>query len=472
MDPKNRYQDDTIAAIATPLGESGIAVVRLSGTEALSMASDRFRGKTSLKSATSHTAHVGRFATTEGEALDEVVCTVFRAPHSYTGEDSVEISCHGGTFIAREILGTLIKSGARAAEPGEFTKRAFLNGRMDLAQAEAVAELIRAKSEAARRASFFQLQGRLSEAVGALRQKLVECAALLELELDFAEEGLELVGHQEAETLLQSALQNVSQLMDTFAFGRVCREGVKVVLTGAPNVGKSSLFNALLEEERAIVTEIPGTTRDVIEAGFVRDGILFRLVDTAGIREAKDAVEREGIRRAAQQVSEADIILFILDSTRELTEEDELAAQRVSELSDVRAGRCFVLDNKVDLENLRQSKGSRTPKAFAAATSEEVSAKTKFGLNKLCGRLSQLVLDEGKNSPEGSVIVTSARHYDALHRASEWLAMAGKSLGEGRSHEFVTPDLRRGIRELGEIVGEVPSEEILNTIFGQFCIGK
>ena len=454
------------------MGISGIAVIRMSGPRALPIASDRFLGKSPLVAAATQTAHVGNITTVDGEPLDQVVCTVFRSPHSYTGEDCVEISCHGGMLVSREILGALIASGARAADAGEFTKRAFLNGRLDLAQAEAVAELIHSSSEVARRSSFLQLQGKLSEVVAGLRKKLVDCTALLELELDFAEEGLVLVGGGEAEKLLRGAIKDVSSLMDTFGFGRMCRDGVKVVLAGAPNVGKSSLFNALLEEERAIVTEIPGTTRDVIEGGFLREGILFRLVDTAGIRDSDDKVEKEGVRRAALEAAGADIILFVVDNTRGITKEDEAVARRVAEITAKGATKRLVLVNKSDLAGGIEIEASSASRILGIDEMARVSAVTKFGLHELCARLVEVALAEGKTSPEAGVIVTSARHHDALRRAKGSLETGLSSLEKGYSHEFVTPDLRRGIRDLGEIIGEIPSEEILNTIFGQFCIGK
>ncbi|TAK65482.1 MAG: tRNA uridine-5-carboxymethylaminomethyl(34) synthesis GTPase MnmE, partial [Bacteroidetes bacterium] len=286
-----KHQDDTIAAIITPIGEGGISVIRISGAQAIEIAENGFRGKQRLSDVASHTVHFGSYIGGEGELLDDVLATIFKQPHSYTGEDVVEISCHGSILVTQKILESIIQHGARIAEPGEFTKRAFLNGKMDLTQAEAVADIIRTNSDRSHKASLLQLKGRTSQAIKSIRDKLLNICSLVELELDFSEEGLEFINRSEIESRLVSVIGEIEKLINSYSQGRVIRDGVKVVIFGKPNVGKSSLMNALLEKERAIVTHISGTTRDTIEENIHINGILFRLVDTAGLRETNDLIE-------------------------------------------------------------------------------------------------------------------------------------------------------------------------------------
>ncbi|HTY35952.1 MAG TPA: tRNA uridine-5-carboxymethylaminomethyl(34) synthesis GTPase MnmE, partial [Bacteroidota bacterium] len=343
-------ESDTIAAVATPVGEGGIAVIRLSGAEALRIADRGFRGRGPLASVSTHTAHYGKFVDRDEAAIDNVVALVFRNPNSYTGEDVVEISCHGGQFLVARILEALLSFGARAAAPGEFTKRAFLNGRLDLAQAEAVSDLIRSRSDRAHQASLSQLDGALSNKITALRGQLVDSLGLLELELDFAEDGYEFTEKSRVEIQLESVIAELDQLISSYRTGKLYRDGVQVALAGAPNVGKSSLLNAFLKEERAIVTNIPGTTRDIIEEAVTLDGVLFVLSDTAGLRETTDPIEQEGVRRAEEKLRSCDILLLMLDPTRPLDKGE--AAQSIKLISEVesRGATCIIAINKVDLE--------------------------------------------------------------------------------------------------------------------------
>ncbi|MGB2870072.1 MAG: tRNA uridine-5-carboxymethylaminomethyl(34) synthesis GTPase MnmE [Bacteroidota bacterium] len=461
---------DTIAAIATPPGQGGLSVIRVSGEASLALVSKRFRGHGILENANTHTAHFGKIVEENGSALDEVVCTVFRKPHSYTGEDTVEVSCHGGVLVTKRVLESLVHAGARPAEPGEFTKRAFLNGKMDLSQAEAVADLIHADSDLARSTSLHQLEGSLSRRIQTLRDSLVESIGLLELELDFVEDGLEFVDKGKVERQIETAWATVSDLIQTYKFGRVYREGVKVVLAGAPNVGKSSLMNALLNEDRAIVTDIPGTTRDVIEEVVNIGGIAFRIVDTAGLRESPDPIEQEGVRRTQNQVSTADLLLLMLDSSRELSHEEKTFTQAISVRVKKGELNCIAIYNKIDLgpktRNFEQVESALGTRGIP------ISALTGTGLTKLREALIEAVFHNQTASPEKSATVTNVRHYNSLRNAEKGLVLALGSMKAGKSSEFVTVDLRSALDNLGEITGAVTTEDILNDIFSKFCIGK
>ena len=456
---------DTITAIATPIGEGGIAVIRVSGAQAIATIDRMFEGKKRLIDVGTHTAHVGWFTNPANERIDEVVCLVFRAPASYTGEDVVEISCHGGLLTTRRILETIAVSGVRQAEPGEFTKRAFLQGKMDLAQAEAVADLIRAKSDAARNSSLQQLQGRLSEIVREIRGKIVDSVSLLELELDFVEDGYEFVDKKKVLDLVCSAEEKLESLLKGYYEGRLAREGVKAVLVGSPNVGKSSLLNALLKEDRAIVTEIPGTTRDTIEEVITINGVLFRLVDTAGLRQPTDFVEEEGIRRTNDQIHIADIILFLVDASRAVTVDEQREVDRImKKMADEK--RCFLLvANKVDIDP-----ETRNLNGFGQRM-VKISATREIGIDQLKKRMSDLVL-KGYDTTQSSVTISNLRHAQALDRAKQSLENAKESLMGKKTGEFVVVDLRSSLESLVEIIGEVTSDEILESIFSKFCIGK
>jgi tRNA modification GTPase len=466
------HESDTIAAIATPIGEGGISVIRVSGRDAIAIARLGFRGKVDLASAVSHTAHFGTFVDGAGGGIDDVVALVFRKPHSYTGEDVVELSCHGGMFIARKLLETAIRLGARQAEPGEFTRRAFLNSRVDLAQAEAVADLIHARSQTAHQSSLSQLKGALSEKINSVRDQLINTISLLELELDFAEEGYEFANKADVVSQIKNILRQIDELVSSYQTGRVYRDGVRVVLAGAPNVGKSSLLNALLEQNRAIVTEIPGTTRDTIEESLAISGLLFTVTDTAGLRETTDPIELEGVRRAEEQLSNSDLLLLMFDCSRDLSEREVTYARRLFGDAKAIEKPAMAVLNKIDLKEPDEGFLARLGRLAEGQPAVEISAKTTEGLDKLKSLLVDLAL-KGKRIPsESGITVTNARHYSALVKSKESLELALQSLSVRRSGEFVVVDLRSALDSLGTITGVVTTDDILNSIFARFCIGK
>ncbi|MDH7515907.1 MAG: tRNA uridine-5-carboxymethylaminomethyl(34) synthesis GTPase MnmE [Bacteroidota bacterium] len=456
--------EDTIAAIATPPGTAGIAVVRISGSEALHCAADVFDGRTDPRNAPSHTLHHGFVRAADGSRLDEVVLALYRAPHSYTGEDCTEFFCHGGVMVSRAVLDRVLEAGARHALPGEFTRRAFLNGRMDLAQAEAVADLIHAQSAAALRASMRQLDGRLSQPVRGLREQLIRCASLLELGLDFAEEGIEAYSTDEMRHDLDDIRDRIAALLATFDGGRVIREGLKVVITGPPNAGKSSLLNALLGMERAIVTDTPGTTRDYIEEAVRLEGTLVRLVDTAGLRPAADEVEREGIARAGEQLREADLICLVVDAADGDTDDRSVASlvRAIASLGG-KEERIVVLANKCDLPP-RGTLRELDPIA--------VSARTGEGIPRLVERIAAEARARTAPTEGAETLVTNARHAECLRRAHAALERARRAWHEGLTEECIAADVRSAADAVGEIIGAVTTEDVLNAIFSRFCIGK
>lgn len=447
--------DDTIVAIATPLGEGALSVLRLSGPSAISIADYVFRGRSPLSSSAGYTAHHGMLVDAEGSSIDEVVVTVYREPHSYTGEDSVDVSCHGGAYIARRVLDLLIDANARQAEPGEFTKRAFLNGKMDLTQAEAVSELIHAGGEAARRNSMMQLQGSLGREIREIKDGLTDICALLEMGLDFSEEGLELTSRPELVGRISSSIQRLQSLIESFSGGSVLKRGISVALVGPSNAGKSSLFNSLLLQDRAIVTPIAGTTRDTIEEAYSYRGIVFRVIDTAGLRDSDDEVEAEGMRRARDAANSADIVCRVVDATT--------ATESEWEIHDARANQKAVLVlNKIDLVFSEQALGQHI----------RTSALTGYGIDALKEAFFRVAVGDHPALSSDSVIVTSSRHFEALKSAKESLAGALHGAFMGIPNEVVSVDMREAINALGELVGEVTSEDLLNRIFGSFCIGK
>jgi tRNA modification GTPase len=462
--------NDVITAIATPIGDGGISVIRLSGPGAITIADRGFRGRTRLESAPSHTIHFGSFVDSTGRAVDEIVASVFRAPHSYTAEDVVEISCHGGLFVTRRILELTIAYGARPAEPGEFTRRAFLNGRIDLSQAEAVADLIRAKSEQSRKYSFSQLEGSLSTKIANLRSELLELTSLLEIDLDFAEEGIETIERNELGGRLGKVLKEVGELISSFSIGRYFREGVKVVIAGKPNVGKSSLLNALLKRDRAIVTHISGTTRDIIEENLTIDGMLIRLVDTAGVRSTDDIVEKAGIQLTEREVAEADIVLFIYDISDGFGPADESVLGKLVDIVDNPEQRILIVQNKIDLHPSENA--AQLPGRYSIYQKISISARENIGVDELKSKLVHIVTQHNIDPAERSVIVTNPRHRDALEKARTSMTRALESLEHRESNEFAAADIRGASNSLGEILGTITTEEVLNNIFQKFCIGK
>ena len=458
--------EDTICAPATPVGSGAISIVRVSGPRALEHADSlvSFRKGNASDSA----GYEVKFGEIPG--LDEVLVSVYRAPHSYTGEDAVEISCHASPYIVSSILQRLAELGCRAAEPGEFSRRAFLNGKMDLAQAEAVADIIAADSQAAHRLAFSQLKGGYSEEFRRLRAQLVELASLVELELDFSEEEVEFADRSKIAELLEQARVKVNGLKDSYKVGNAVKSGVPVAIVGAPNSGKSTLLNALLGEDRAIVSDIPGTTRDTVEETMVLEGVRYRFIDTAGLRESSDTVEKLGIGRSIEKLRSASIVLAVMDATATLSEKLESARAIAAELSPDQE--IVWIFNKCDI-------APRDPHLFKVedirALSEltgdsiRISALTGDGLNEL--RSSIAACGFGLSSADGA-IVTSARHYSALCEASSDLARAAEALDRRLPGDLLAEDLRAAISTLGSIFGEITTDDLLGEIFSKFCIGK
>lgn len=444
------YQQDAICALATPSGVGAIAVIRISGEKTFSIVNQLFRGK-DLTQVESHTVHFGTIR--EGNVIvDEVLAAVFKSPKSFTKEDTVEISCHGSDYIIRQIIKLLVKHGARLARPGEFTQRAFLNGQFDLVQAEAVADLIAADSAASHRTALNQLRGGFSKKLASLREELIHFASMVELELDFGEEDVEFANRDDLKTLIINLQSTIGPLIESFDFGNALKEGVPVAIIGAPNVGKSTLLNALLNEEKAIVTAIAGTTRDVIEDILYIDGIKFRIIDTAGIRETEDIVESMGIERSKRAMNQADIVLMLFDSEETLEDVENLAAG----LEDKK--KIVWVRNKADL-------------ALPTRKSNEIaiSAKTGEGIETLKKSLtaSLLAADSGSDT-----IITNLRHYEHLEKTQQALRDALNGLEMNITGDFLAQDIRLALHHLGEITGQIVNDDLLANIFSKFCIGK
>jgi len=457
------YEQDTIAAIATPPGEGGVAIVRISGAGAETVAAKIFvrplgkNGK--LKS---HSLYHGKIRDPRTErALDEVLLTVMRGPRSYTGEDVVEIHGHGGTFLARQILGLVLAQGARQAEPGEFTKRAFLNGRLDLAQAEAVLDLIRARTDKSAELALQQATGELSKWVEELREELLQILVQVEAAIDFPEEEIELLQRQELIRKVERLRIKISEIIATYDWGKLFRDGARVCICGRPNVGKSSLLNALLGEERVIVTPVPGTTRDVIEESINLNGLPVVLWDTAGIHETDDQIERIGVQLSRERVEKADAVVFVLDGSMSLTADDRALIGEIARKKTLLAINKNDLPRVVVVDELTRALG---PNRIAA-----VSAKTGEGINQLKENLRELILD---TETEPAVVITNLRHRSALIRGEVALRHALASLGESQAPEFIAVDLNQASEALEEIVGTIRNDDILERIFSNFCIGK
>ena len=458
---------DTIAAPATIPGTGAVTIIRVSGPQALQTAEQVISLKSGkISTANGYTLHFGSVS-----GLDDVLVSVFRAPHSYTGEDAVEISCHASEYIASELLSRLFAAGARAAEPGEFTRRAFLNGKMDLSQAEAVADVISSTTKASHRVAFAQLKGGFSSELADLREQLLEMASLLELELDFSEEDVEFAQRDHLRLLLDDAISHIDRLTDSFRQGNAIKRGVPVAIVGAANSGKSTLLNALLGEDRAIVSDIAGTTRDTIEETLNIGGILFRFVDTAGIRDTSEQVERMGIERTFDAIAKAQIVLGVLDGT--LPEAEFSAHLRmITDAASKGKNDLILLINKADLG---VNKNVNTTNNFVLSSDNKVivlsvSAKTGLGLSELKNRLFDLEKDliSGKNE----TFVTNLRHYEALRDAADSLRNSRAALAASLPSDLVAEDLRLALHSLGSITGAVTDSEILGNIFGKFCIGK
>jgi tRNA modification GTPase len=450
--------NDTIIALATPPGVGAIGVIRLSGPESIQVVNDFFPSK-DLLAAASHTIHVG-WLILEGQRIDEVVVSLYRGPRSYTGEDVIEISGHGSPYVLQRIMDLFIQSGIRMAKPGEFTLRAFLNSKMDLAQAEAVADVIASQSEASHRTSLNQMRGGFSKTLSFLREQLIQFGALIELELDFATEDVEFADRQKLISLLELLQQHVGELLQSFKLGNVIKHGVQVAIIGKPNAGKSTLLNQLLNENRAIVSEIAGTTRDTIEETLNIEGILFRLIDTAGIREHTiDTIEVIGIEKSLEKMDKADLVLYLFDV---LTESADDLSQTLEWLQ--KSDKHYLLiGNKADALSLADRNA-------LPANVLPLSAKAGEGITELKQQMVDWVL-AGRHLKEDT-IVTNARHYQALLEVDRSLADIHKGIEENRSGDLLALDIRRCLHYLGEITGQITNEDQLDYIFSKFCIGK
>ncbi len=463
---KDYLCEDTIAAIGTPIGRGAIGIVRISGKDALPILKKAFRTKSGKKveEFEDRKLRYGIFVDSSGEPVDEVLAVYMKAPKTFTGEDVVEIHSHGGIVVIRKILREVLRLGARLAEPGEFTMRAFLNGKIDLVQAEAINQLIEATTETSAKLALKQLEGDLSKKIKELRDRLLEIKAYIEAAVDFPEEDVEIVESGHVREKLENVLSEIEKLIESYREGKLIKEGIKVAIIGRPNVGKSSLLNAILEEERAIVTEIPGTTRDIIEETVTFKGLPLRLIDTAGIRESADTVERIGIERSLKSLKESDVVLFVIDGSVGFTEEDRKIEELLKE-----KGNVILVLNKSDLG--LKVRCNRV-KEFAGCV--EVSAKRKKGIDELAGEISRLLLlDPDSVVSGGEVIITSERHRELLQKAAEAIKRAIDSLSSGfESPEFLSMDIDEALENLGKIVGFVTTEDMLDIIFSRFCIGK
>ena len=454
--------DDTIAAVATPLQPSGLGVIRVSGTEAVSLVEPLFKSRERpLKKAETHKLLYG-WIHDEGELLDKVLLVVMRAPHSYTTEDVVEIQCHGSPLVLRTILDLVLRQGARLAEAGEFTQRAFLHGRLDLTQVEAVADLIHASSEVGAKLAAQQLHGKLYQAIDIVKKQVVSIASLIEAGIEFPEEGLEFTQREDCLQRLDHACADLENMLSHAEQGRRMREGFAVALIGRPNVGKSSLLNTLLREQRAIVTTIPGTTRDSIEESVQIQGVAFRLTDTAGIRKTADLLETEGIRRTQIVRDKADLVLLILDSSEQLTEEDQTL------IHDVEQERTIVVLNKKDRLS---AKLPEWYEAISAMESVLISAKTGDGCDELESCLFAKAT-QGGLPHQDEIWITNRRQQQAAKNALDALQQAREIFENSDGEEFLAVDLRSCLNALGEIVGETTPDDLLGQIFSEFCIGK
>ena len=449
-------RETTIAAVATPPGEGGVAIIRISGKEAVAIAEKIYAGP--VRSYKSHTAHYGRIVNSAGEVVDDVLLLPMLGNRSYTGEDTVEIHCHGGSLVTRMVLEVVFEAGARAAQPGEFTYRAYINGKIDLAQAEAVQELICAKNEHALQAAEGQLRGALSQKILGFQEGLTDSTAILEAWVDFPEEGLEFATLEEVSEAIEKVIYPMEKLRDTFHNGKILHDGISMCLIGCPNVGKSSLMNALLDKDRAIVSPIAGTTRDVLEDQMRINGLNFRVMDTAGVRKAEEAIEMEGIRRTQKAMEEADLILLVLDGSRPLNEEDHDLIRKVL------PHKTIAVWNKSDLPNAEKA-SLHFPHQIS------LSALQKTGIEELHQKIDAVIWEKGA-PPKDEILITSLRHKEALTNAIQACKQVQKGLVDGVSPEFLSQDMRHALRELGKVIGTDITEDILSAIFSKFCIGK
>ncbi len=464
---ESKTQTDTICALATPSGSGPISVIRISGPETFKVCEMIFipqNKKLKLSEAKTHTVHFGSIGDKKN-LLDEVLISVFRNPQSYTGEDAAEISCHGSIYIQQKLIELLISNGIRLAKAGEFTLRAFMNGRFDLSQAEAVADLIASSSKSSHDLALNQMRGGFSDKIKTLRGQLLDFASLIELELDFSEEDVEFADRKQFNDLLTIILEEINILCSSFSIGNVVKQGIPVAIIGKPNVGKSTLLNAILNEEKAIVSEIPGTTRDVIEDTISIESISFRFIDTAGLRDDGDTIEKMGIEKTYEKIDQAKIILFVFDISKCTHEEvmDVINDFKAKVKNDTK--RLILIGNKTDLL-------VEAPKCFKYLVEHEtifVSAKRKENINLITESLLKTI---DKDQITDSTLVSNTRHYEALLKAGEAVENIQKAMAEGIPSDLISIDIKTALHHLGEITGEITTDEILGNIFGRFCVGK
>jgi len=467
------WENDTIAAISTPIGESGIGIVRISGPKALEIAQEAFRDKnlniTKIKNILSHTVHYGFVIDPEsGKKIDEVILVLMKKPQTYTLEDIVEFNCHGGILSLRKVLETVIHYGARMAEPGEFTKRAFLNGRIDLSQAEAVIDLIQAKTERSLSSSLAQLGGSLKKKIADLRHRLIRISAEIEAPMDFPDQDIKEISPKKVEENISYILKEINSLIETLDYGKILKEGINALIVGKANVGKSSLFNALLRENRAIVTHLPGTTRDAIEELINIKGIAFKIVDTAGLKNPENVIEKISIKKMMKHLKEAKLILAMFDASVLLSSEDKEVIREINKEKNENK-KVIVIENKIDL-----SKKIDREKLFDLLDikdSIKMSLKEKTGIEELEEKLARAAI-EGLVIPENGVVINNVRQANQLNRAKQALEHVLLGLKGKITYDFLTIDLKDALDSLGEITGDSINDEIVNDIFSRFCIGK
>ncbi len=464
-------QNDSIVALATPSGAGAIAIIRISGENAIAIGHSVFRSikNKDLRAQKSHTLHLGHIVDGQ-KTLDEVLVSVFKGPNSYTGENTVEISCHGSTYIQQQIIQLLLRKGCRMADAGEFTLRAFLNGKLDLSQAEAVADLISSDNEASHQIAMQQMRGGFSNEIAKLREELLNFASLIELELDFAEEDVEFADRTQFHELLNRIELVLKRLIDSFAVGNVIKNGIPVAIVGEPNVGKSTLLNALLNEERAIVSEIAGTTRDTIEDELVIGGIGFRFIDTAGIRETADVVESIGIKKTFENIEQAQVVLYLFESLKFQVSSSTYIAEIEKVKNKYPLKPILVVVNKVDLLSEEEISNLRKKLETLNVKLETISAKKKTGIDELKNQLLSFVNTGALRNNE--TIVTNTRHYDSLLKALDEIQKVKFGLETNLSSDLMALDIKEALYQFGMITGQVTNDELLGNIFANFCIGK
>ena len=457
--------EGTIMALSTASGAGAIAVIRLSGSEAIGLTESVFKARSGklLMNQKSHSIHLGDIIH-QNTVIDEVLVSVFKNPHSYTGEDVIEISCHGSPYIQQQIIKILIEQGAQTAKPGEFTLRAFLNGKMDLSQAEAVADLIASENEASHKLAIQQMRGGFSSEIKNLRQELLNFASLIELELDFAEEDVAFADRKQLESLLLKIQAVLKNLLDSFALGNVIKKGVPIAIIGPPNVGKSTLLNCLLNEDKAIVSDIAGTTRDSIEDEITLEGVCFRFIDTAGIRETEDTIEKIGIKKTREKIELASFVFHLVDPTEFLKNQNPLTTELRAFKSQYPDKKLLVVFNKKD-----QNHTFKIPEQIQGYQSVSISAKMNSNIDVL---IELLTVHFKLNPTQDQSIVTNSRHYGSLYAAQKEVTAIQNGLSNGLSGDLLSIDLRQALFHLGEITGEVTNDELLGNIFANFCIGK